>query len=162
MRTPDAGQHPAGEMPNRLTLRTTLVLVALAFGAAFAIQALLDGDSSAAKPAVKDAHGFVPNTPGLKVAKSLAAAGQVPALRDARNKTPSVRRVLAAPTVIPTPVMPAATIIPTPTASPPPTPPAPPRYVPPAPSPKPATPERTPAPTSTPPDSGEFDTTGEP
>jgi len=38
-------------MPNRLTLAP------LAFGAASAIQARLGGDSSAAKPAVKDAPG---------------------------------------------------------------------------------------------------------
>jgi hypothetical protein len=150
-------------MPRRVTLRATLVLVALAFVAASTIQARLSGDLSAAKPAVRDPPGFVTNAPGLKVAKSLAAAGQVPALRGARKKMPSVRRVVAtAPAVIPTPVVPAATISPTPTASPPVTPPAPPSYVPPAPSPEPATPEGTPAPTSTPPDSGEFDTTGEP
>lgn len=147
-------------MPNRLTLRATLVLVALAFGAAFAIQALLGGDSSAAKRAAKDAPGLVTNAPGLRTAKSLAPVGQVPALREARNKKPPVRRVVAAaPAVIPTPT---ATMSPTPTASPPPPPPPPPRYIPPAPSPKPAAPERTPAPISTPPDSGEFDTTGEP
>jgi hypothetical protein len=150
-------------MPSRLTLRATLVLVALAFAAASAIQARLGGDSSAAKPAVQNAPGVVTNAPGLKVAKSLPAAGQVPELRDARKKTPSLRRVVAAaPTVVPTPVAPAATMSPTPTATPPTIPPSPPRYVPPAPSPKPAAPERTPAPTSTPPDSGEFDTTGEP
>jgi len=150
-------------MSNRLTLRATVVLVALAFGAAFTIQALLGGDSSAAKRAAKDTRGFVTTAPGLKVAKSLTAVGQVAPLRDARRATPSVRSVvLAAPSVTPTPVMPAATMSPTPTASPPPTPPAPPRSIPPAPSPKPAVPERTPAPTSTPPDSGEFDTTGEP
>jgi len=149
-------------MPNRLTLRATLVLAARAFGAASAIEPRLGGDLSAVKPAVTDVPEFVSKVPGPRIAKSLAAARQVPALRDAR-KTPSVRRVVAAaPTVIPTPVMPAATMSPTPTASPPVTPPAPPRYIPPAPSPEPATPDRTPAPTSTPPDSGEFDTTGEP
>ena len=150
-------------MPNRLTLRATLVLVALAFGVASAIQSLLAGDSSAGKPAVHDGPGFVTNAPGPGVAMSLAAAGQVPALRDARKKKPSVRRaVTAGPTVIPTPVMPAAPMSPTPTATPPDIPPAPPRYIPPAPSPKPATPEPSPAPTSTPPDSGEFDSIGEP
>ena len=149
-------------MPSQLTLRATLVLAAVAFGAASAIQAWLSGDSSAAKPAVADAPGPVTNAPGPKIAKPLAAAGQIPALRDARKPPPVRRVVAAAPTVIPTPVVPAATMSPTPTASPPVTPPAPPRYIPPAPSPEPVTPERTPAPTSTPPDSGEFDTTGEP
>ncbi len=148
-------------MPDGLSLRSTLLLVALAFGLAFATQALLSGGSSAAKPAAKQsARGFVTNAPGPRVALSLAAARKVPALRDAaRKRKPSVRRVVqAAPTVTPTPVMPAATMSPTPTATPPYIPPAPPRVAPkPVPTPKP-----TPPPTSTPPDSGEFDSTGEP
>ena len=152
-------------MPNRLSLRSTLLLIALAFGLAFAIQVLLGDASSAAKPAAKQsAPGFVTNAPGPRVALSQAAAGKVPALRDARKKVarkrkPSVRRVVqAAPTVTPTPVMPAATMSPTPTATPPYILPAPPRM---APKPVP-TPTPKPPPTSTPPDSGEFDSTGEP
>ena len=142
-------------MRNRLTVRATLVLVAFAFGVAFAIHPLVGGS---AEPTVQDRPGVVTDAPGPDVAVSLAAARQVPALRDARRKKRPVR---AAPTVAPTatstPTPPAATASPTPTTAPP-APPAPP----PAPRPTPAAPEPTPAPTSTPPDSGEFDTTGEP
>jgi len=144
-------------MRNRLTVRATLVLVAFAFGVAFAIHPLVAG--SAEQPTVQDRPGVVTDAPGPDVAVSLAAARQVPALRDARRKKRAVR---AAPTVAPT-----ATWTPTPTATatatPTPTtaPPAP-QAPPPAPRPTPAAPEATPAPTSTPPDSGEFDTTGEP
>lgn len=146
-------------MRNRLTFRATLVLVAFAFGVACAIQPVLGGDSSAGRPAAHDRAGFVTDAPGPHVAVSLAAAGQVPALRDARKKKRPVRAVVTvAPTASPTPIAPAATVSPTPTAAPP----APPRSIPPAPSPTPAAPRPTPPPTSTPPDSGEFDTTGEP
>ena len=145
-------------MRNRLTVRATLVLVAFAFGVALAIQPLLGGASSAEQPTVQDRPGVVTDAPGPDVALSLAAARQVPALRDARRKKRPVR---AAPTVAPTatstPTPPAATASPTPTTAPP-APPVPP----PTPRPTPAAPEPTPAPTSTPPDSGEFDTTGEP
>lgn len=147
-------------MRNRLTVRATLVLVAFAFGVAFAIQPLLGGESSAEQPTVQDRAGVVTDAPGPDLALSLAAARQVPALRDAGRKKRPVR---AAPTVAPTatstPTPPAATATasPTPTTAPP-APPAPP----PTPRPTPAAPEPTPAPTSTPPDSGEFDTSGEP
>jgi outer membrane biosynthesis protein TonB len=145
-------------MRNRLTVRATLVLVAFAFGVAFAIQPLQGGESSAEQPTVQDRAGVVTDAPGPDVALSLGAARQVPALRDARRKKRPVR---AAPTVAPTatstPTPPAATASPTPATAPP-APPAPP----PTPRPTPAAPEPTPAPTSTPPDSGEFDTTGEP
>ena len=143
---------------NRLTVRATLVLVAFAFGVAFAIQPLLGGESSAERPTVQDRPRVVTDAPGPDVALSLAAR-QVPALRDARRK--KKRPVRAAPTVAPTttstPTPPAATASPTPSPAPP-APPVPP----PTPRPTPAAPEPTPAPTSTPPDSGEFDTTGEP
>ena len=142
---------------NRLTVRSTLVLVAFAFGVAFAIQLLLGGESSAERPTVQDRPRVVTDAPGPDVALSLAAR-QVPALRDARTKKSPVR---AAPTVAPTatstPTPPAATASPTPSTAPP-APPAPP----PTPRPTPAAPEPTPAPTTTLPDSGEFDTTGGP
>jgi hypothetical protein len=163
-------------MPDRLSLRSTLLLVALAFGVAFAIQVLLGGGSSAAQSAAKQsAPGFVANAPGAQPDLSLTAAGTVPALRDprqprkrrvhtrkpARKKKPSVRRVVkAAPTVAPAPVMGAAPVLPTPTAAPRYIPPAPRRSTP-APRPKPAAPKPKPAPTSTPQASGEFDSSGE-
>ena len=143
---------------NRLTVRSTLVLVAFAFGVAFAIQPLLGGESSAERPTVQDRPRVVTDAPGPDVALSLAAARRVPALRDARRKE---RAVLAAPTVAPTttstPTPPAATASPTPSPAPPAPPPPPP-----TPRPTPAAPEPTPAPTTTLPDSGDFDTTGEP
>ena len=150
------------EMRNGLTLRATLVLVVLAFGAASVIPPALGGQTSAGKPVVEDGTGFVTATPGPEVAMSIAAAGQVPTLRNARKKAPAVRRtVTPAPTVVPTPVTtPTATPTATPAATATPT--AAPRYIPPPPSQTPAAPEPTQAPTSIPEDSGEFDTTGEP
>ncbi len=146
-------------MRDRLTVRATLVLVAFAFGVSLAIQPLLGGDSSAEEPVARDRPGLVMDAPGSEVALSLAAARQVPALREPRKKKRPVRPVAtAAPTATPTPVTPVetATATPTPTAAPPP----PPAPAPPAPTPAP--PKPTPEPTSTPPPSGEFDTTGEP
>jgi hypothetical protein len=148
-------------MPDGLSLRTTALLVALAFGLTFAGQALLGGGSSAAKPPAKriaaasvaDAQGAAPNL-------RLVAAASVPALREPRQPRkrkvhelkPAVRdQVSAAPEFTPTPVTPAASVSPTPTAAP--------RYIPPAP------PHVTPAPKPTArptPSSGEFDTSGEP
>ena len=160
-------------MPDRLSLRSTLLLVALAFGLAFAIQALRNGGSPTTEPAAKESqHGSVASAPGAEPDPSLEAAAKVPALRDARKivarkQKPSVRRVVqAAPTAAPAPVVPTATVSPTPTAALPSVPPAPPPVVRnPVPKPK-STPAPTtvprPAPTSTPPDSGEFDTYGEP
>jgi outer membrane biosynthesis protein TonB len=143
---------------NRLTVRATLVMVAFAFGVAFAIQPLLGGESSAERPTVQDRPRVVTDAPGPDVALSLAAR-QVPALRDARRK--KKRPVRAAPTVAPTatstPTPPAATASPTPSTAPPAPPPPPP-----TPRPTPAAPKPTPAPTTTVPDSGDFDTTGEP
>jgi outer membrane biosynthesis protein TonB len=160
-------------MPDRLSLRSSLLLVALAFGLAFAIQALVNDGSPTTNPAANESpHGSVASAPGAEPDASLAGAAKVPALRDARTiaarkQKPSVRRVVqAAPTAAPAPVEPTATASPTPTAAPPYVPPAP-RPVVPNPVPKPkSTPAPTtvpkPAPTSTPPDSGEFDTYGEP
>jgi hypothetical protein len=153
-------------MPDGLSLRTTVLLVALAFGLTFAVQALLGGGSSAAKPAAKQrVSGFVADAPGATPDLRLVAAGTVPALRDprkpevhkrkpARKKKRAVRKVVkAAPKFTPAPVM-RAPVRPTPTAAP--------RYIPPAPrrstpAPKPAAPKPTPTPPS-----GDFDTSGEP
>ena len=148
------------EMRNGLTLRATLVMVVLAFGAASVIPSALGGQVSAGKPVVEDGTGFVAATPGPEVAMSIAAAKRVPALRASRKKTPAARpTATAAPTVVPAPVTtPTATPTTTPTAAPT----APPRYIPPPPTQTPAAPKPTPAPTSVPEDSGEFDTTGEP
>ena len=147
-------------MPDGLSLRTTALLVALAFALAFGVQALLGGVSSAAKPAAK---ASVADAPGAAPELRLAATQTVPALREPRQPrrhkrldpkpvhkpTPAVKNpVGTAPEFTPTP---AASVSPTPTAAPP----APP-HVTPAPKPRAA-----PAPTSTP-ASGEFDTTGEP
>ena len=142
-------------MPIRLSLRSALLLVALAFDLAFAIQALLGGGSSAAQPAAKQsAPGFVANAPGAEPDLSLAAAETVPALQDPRppaRKKRRVRKVRPAATVAPTPV---ASVSPTPTATP--------QYVLPAPKRTPTpTPKPKPTPTSTPEVSGEFDSSGE-
>jgi outer membrane biosynthesis protein TonB len=150
-------------MPERLSLGSTLLLVVLAFGLAFAVQAPLSGGSSAAK---QHAPELVAGGPRL----SLAAA-PVPALREprqsrervvrarkpARKRKTSVRRKVA-PKPAPTPVT--SLVRPTPTPSP--------RFIPPAPktrapAPTPApTPDATPEPTSTPVTSGDFDNSGEP
>jgi hypothetical protein len=150
-------------MPDGLTPRATVLLVAFAFGLAFCAQAVLGGESSPGRPAEakQNATAASRGEPAAQPRLQLVAAGTVPALREPRK--PRQRRarkvVRVAPTVTPEPVVPTATAEPVPTASP--------RYIPPtpqrtpAPTPKPATPKPTPPPTSTPPDSGEFDTTGE-
>ena len=157
-------------MPDGLTPRATVLLVAFAFGLAFCAQAVLGGESSPGRPAEakQNATAASRGAPAAQPRLQLVSAGTVPALRDprkpherrARKPKPKVRQaVRVAPTVTPEPVVPTATAEPVPTASP--------RYIPPtpqrtpAPTPKPATPKPTPPPTSTPPDSGEFDTTGE-
>ena len=73
---PDAGQDPAGEMSDGLSLRTTVLLVALAFGLTFAVQALLGGGSSAATPAAakQSASKVVADAPGAAPDLRLAAA----------------------------------------------------------------------------------------
>jgi hypothetical protein len=152
-------------MPDGLSLRVTALLVALAFGLTFAVQALMSGGSPAAKPAAEhrtagattDAQGAAPDV-------RLVAAGAVPALREPRRPKVHVRKpkrtaprvVMAAPRSAPRPVTPVAT--PAPTAAPRYVPPVP-RYIAPAPRPKPVAPKPKPAPTAAPP-SGEFDTSG--
>ena len=69
-------------MPNGLSLRTTALLVALAFALAFGVQALLGGVSSAAKPAAK---ASVADAPGAAPELRLAATRTVPALREPRQ-----------------------------------------------------------------------------
>lgn len=144
-------------MPGGLSQRAALLLVALAFGVAFAVRALPLGSST--DPAVeRGAAGLVARD------LQLAAAGTVPALRQPRKPRARTRErarrvapsspVTPAPTVAPEPAAPTATPQPTAVPTPryvPPTATAAPRYVPPPP---------TPAPTAAPP-SGEFDTTGE-
>jgi outer membrane biosynthesis protein TonB len=142
-------------MPDRLSLRSTLLLIVLAFGLTFTIQALLGGGTSAAKPlAAAGAPVSVAAAPGAEPNLSLAAAETVPALRNPRppaRKKRRVRKVRPAATVAPTPV---ASVSPKPTATP--------QYVAPAPKRKPTpTPKPKPTPTSTPEVSGEFDSSGE-
>ena len=150
-------------MPDGLTLRSTLLLAALAFGLTFAVQALTGGGGpSAAKLATRTAPEPVADAPGAEPDLRLATAKTVPALRNPRKPpkrrvrrkpAPKPPRVQVAPS--PAPVMAAPTAEPTPTPAP--------RYIPPAPrqpTPKPPAPKPTPAPTSPPP-SGEFDTTGD-
>jgi hypothetical protein len=149
-------------MPDRLSLRPALLMVALAFGVAVVSSALLSGGSSAARPAAKQsAPRVVTDAPGAEPDLSLAATKAVPALRDprqprkrrapARTKASARKVVNAAPKVTPAPP-----VSPMPIATP--------RYVPPAPrrsTPAPK-PKPKPAPTSTPQGSGEFDSSGEP
>jgi len=155
-------------MPDGLTLRSTLLLAALAFGLTFAIQALAGGGgTSAVKPATRSAPEPVADAPGAEPDLRLAAAKAVPALRNPRKppkrrvRKPARKPARKSPPR-PAPVMAAPTAEPTPTPAPRYIPPAP-RYIPPAPrqpTPKPPAPKPTPAPTSPPP-SGEFDTTGD-
>jgi hypothetical protein len=155
-------------MPNGLSLRTTVLLVALAFGLTFAIHALLDAGSSTAKPAARrDAPAFVASAPGAETDLALAGAVSVPALRDARMprekhaRRKAVESVGTAAPPAPRPVISAAPVPPAPTPAPRYVVPAP-RYVAPRAPPKPRStpePETTAAPA---PSSGEFDTTGEP
>ena len=167
-------------MPDGLSRRTALLLVAVAFGLTFCVQALLGGGSSPARPA--EAKGNASATvaaeaPAAQPDLRLVAAGAVPALRDprqprkrrapaskpARKKKPSAHKVVkAAPKLAPAPVMRAAPVAPTPTVAPRYIPPAPPRSAP-APKPKRAAPKPkpTPAPTATPVTSGEFDNFGD-
>jgi hypothetical protein len=146
-------------MPNGLTLRTTAVLVALAFGLSFGVQALLDGGSSVSTPA---AHRSVERTapPDLQ----LVAGGTVPALRapQKRRAHRKPKRTLrkaakAAPRFTPAPITTPTPVRPTPTAAPRSVPPA---QGAPAPTPQPVAPRRTPASTPTP-ASGEFDSSGD-
>ena len=155
-------------MPDGLTPRATVLLVALAFGLTFCVQALLGGGSSKGGPAdakPKVAAPVAADTPAAQSDVRLVAAGTVPALRDPRK--PRKRRVrkpkrTVRKVVRVAPVAPRKRVVPTATARAgadrgPALHPACSRTHPaPAPKPKP-----TPPPASTPPDSGEFDTTGE-
>ena len=156
-------------MPERLSIRLTLLLATVAFALAFGILALLGGGSSAAESAAAS-RGVVADVPGAAPDLRLASAASVPPLREPRRprkravrrrKAPAprvVRPVRQTPRPAPTPApRPTAAVTPAPTS-------APPRYVPPpstpAPRPRPVAPRPTPAPTSPPP-SGGFDTTGD-
>jgi hypothetical protein len=170
---PDAWAQRADEIPDRLSARATLLLVVLGFGCAFAIEALVTGRQFTGEPAaMRSALAEVTDADGPVAQPRLRPVGPVPALREpqrprrrqARAHRPQrrVRKVVkAAPRVQRSPVLPAATVQPTPTTTP--------RYIPPA-APRPPAaesppaapqPKPKPAPTSAPPDSGEFDTTGE-
>lgn len=154
-------------MPDRVTRRAALVLIALAFGLAFAVQAFA-GSSPAPKRATTTP--VTTNEPGPEADLSLAAATRVPALRDPIKPKPKPKpkprkkprpAPKPAPRTAPTaPMMAAPTPQPTPVATP--------RYVPTrVPTPRYVPPRRTPAPRSTPaptpPEpSGDFDTTGDP
>jgi hypothetical protein len=144
-------------MPDRLSLRPALLMVALAFGVALVLSALLGGGSSAAQPAAKQsAPRVLTDAPGAEPDLSLEATEAVPALRDprkrrapARKKKASARKVVnAAPKV-----KPAAPVSPMPIATP--------RYVPPAPRRSTPAPKPKPKPAPTPQGSGEFDNSGE-
>lgn len=158
-------------MPDGLTRIATLLLVALAFGLTFTIQAL-GGGSSDAKPAAKSGIEAFAINPARGADVSLTAARAVPALRNprqprkrrvrtrkpARTKPAAVRKVVVpAPTADPVPLR-DTVAEPTPTAAPRYVPTPAPRYVAPAPRPR---PRPKPAPTSAPAPSGDFDTTGE-
>jgi hypothetical protein len=158
-------------MPDRLSLRSTLLWVALTFGLAFAMQAPLGGGTSAAESAAKTGvPAVVANAPAAEPDLSLTTNATVPALRDARqprkrrarkpvrSQTRSVRSVEVAPMLVSAPV----SATPTPTATPRDSAPAPQRSTPapkPKAEPKPAAPK--PAPAPDPPTSGEFDTSGD-
>jgi hypothetical protein len=145
-------------MPHRLSLRATVVLVALAFGLSLAVQALLSGGSSAAAPgADRSVTAFSAAEAGAAPDLELDPAGTVPALREPRQprkrRAPSRTRTRAA--VTPPPVATATPVVTATPAPPAPTPFS--RSVAPAPR---STPKPAPAPTSPPP-SGEFDTSGD-
>jgi hypothetical protein len=158
---------PDVKLPDRLTFRATLVVVAIALGLAFAIGMLGEG-TSAAMPTAKSGPRPVMSAPGAEIELSLTAAMTVPALRHPKQARKRARlrkpvrvesaAVEAAAKLAQVPVIRVPPISPTPTATP--------RYVAPAPqrvAPAPA-PEAKPEPTATatPPASGEFDTLGEP
>ena len=154
-------------MPERLSRRTTLLLVAVAFGLTFAVQMLLGAGSSGEAPANRpSAPSIAADAPAAEPDLRVVAAGKVPPLREPRSRRAPARKpkraarkvTKAAPAARPAPVQPAAPAQPTPTATPRYIPPAPTRSVP-APKPK---PQATPAPTFETLHSGEFDTSGEP
>ena len=124
-------------MPERLSRRTTLLLVTLAFDLTFAVQMLLGAGSSAEAPASRpSAPSIVADAPAAEPDLRLVAAGTVPPLRDPRSRRAPARKpkraarkvTQAAPAVRPAPIQPAATMQPAPTATP--------QYTPPAPTPQ--------------------------
>jgi hypothetical protein len=162
-------------MPDGLTPRATALLVAFVFGVMVCVQALLGGGSTPTRPAgaKQNIAGAVGAAPAAQPELRLVAAGSVPALREPRKPPKPRERRVRKPKrtvrkVVPvTPSFTPAPVVPTATAQPVPVPTATPRYIPPAPvrtpapPPKPAAPKPTPPPASTPPNSGDFDTTGE-
>ena len=156
---------PTAEMPDRLTLPATLVLVAVALGLAFGAAVLVGTGASRAKPTTARGPALVQDAPPESaIALELKAASAVPALRVAREAKARLQRsrgitesaATGTLTVGSAPVVPAGPARPAPTAVPRDVAPAPRRVVAP---PKP-TPLPTPAPT--PESAGDFDTTGEP
>jgi hypothetical protein len=157
-------------MPDRLSLPSTLLLIVLAFGLAFAIQVPQGADSSAAESAV-EASAPAAKAPSAEPDLSLTNAGAVPALLDprqpgrrrarARKKAPSGRtvvnlppRLAPAPVKLTTPARPTPTPVPIAPAAPRSTPT--PKRKPTLPAPKPKA-----KPTPAPEPAGEFDTSGE-
>ena len=79
-------------MPQSLSGRTTLLLVAIAFGLTLAVQLLLSGQPSATAPAARrSAPSVVADAPAAKPDLRLVAAGTVPALREPRKRRPPAR-----------------------------------------------------------------------
>jgi len=149
-------------MPDRVTRRTALILIAAAFCLALAVQAFAGG-SSTPQRVVQAKDAALAEQPGPAADLALKATPRIPALRNPIKPKPKRKpkpkpkkrpKAVAAP--VPRAMAPAATPTPTPLATP--------QYVPtPAPTPRYIPPRRTPAPTATPPPepSGDFDTTGE-
>ena len=157
-------------MPERLSIRLTVLLAAGAFAQTFAILALLGGGSSAAEPAgaERGASRAVADASGAEPDLRLASAASVPPLREPRRarkravrkkKAPAPRVVKPVPQTRRLAPRPTATVAPAPTSTPPRYVPPPPRSTP-APRPRPVAPKPKPAPTAPPP-SGDFDTTGD-
>jgi hypothetical protein len=152
------------DVPDRLTLPATLVLVAVALGLAFGGAVLVGTGGSRAKPTTAQAPALVQHAPESAIALELKVGPAVPALRVAREAKARLERstgvapgaATRALTVASAPVVPAGSAQPTPTAVPRDVAPAPRRVV--------APPEPTPLPTPapTPESAGDFDTTGEP
>jgi len=143
-----------------VTRRTALVLLVLAFVAAFTVAANA-GDSPATKPAATRSAPLAEES-GKAADLSLTAAETVPPLRDPIKPKPKpTPKHKPKPRVTPAPVMTAPTATPTPAWTPTPT--ATPQYV--APAPRYVPPRRTatpkPAPTAPPEPSGDFDSSGD-
>jgi hypothetical protein len=160
---PTSPYAPTAEVPDRLTLPATLVLVAVALGLAFGGAVLVGTGGSRAKPTTVRGPALVQRAPGSVIDPELRAAPAVPALRvpprdEVRLQRPTgIARSPARPalTVVSAPVVPDQSARPAPTVVPREAAPSPRRVVAP-PKPKPV---QTPVPT--PESSGDFDTTGE-